>query len=47
MPRWRADYFDNPKDDAPSRSEVIVADNELDALSAQQDGFGLLSGRGD
>jgi hypothetical protein len=32
MPRWRADYFDNPKDDTPSCSEVIVADNESDAL---------------
>jgi hypothetical protein len=32
MPRWRADYFDNPKDNAPSRSEIIVAENESDAL---------------
>ena len=32
MPTWRADYFDNPKDNAPSRSEIIVAENELDAL---------------
>jgi hypothetical protein len=26
MPTWRADYFDNPKDNAPSRSEIIVAE---------------------
>jgi hypothetical protein len=32
MPRWRADYFDKPKDNAPSRSEIIVAENESDAL---------------
>ena len=32
MPRWQANSFDNFKDDAPSRSEVIVADNESDAL---------------
>jgi hypothetical protein len=31
MPTWRADYFDNPKDNAPSRSEIIV-ENESDAL---------------
>jgi hypothetical protein len=23
MPTWRADYFDNPRDNAPSRSEII------------------------
>ncbi len=27
-----ADYFDNPRDNAPSRSEIIVAENESDAL---------------
>jgi hypothetical protein len=32
MPTWRADYFDNSKDGAPSRSEIIVAENESDAL---------------
>ena len=32
MPTWRADYFDNPRDNAPSRSEIIVAENESDAL---------------
>ena len=30
MPTWRADYFHNPKDEAPSRSEIIVAENESD-----------------
>jgi hypothetical protein len=32
MPTWRADYFDNSKDSAPSHSEIIVAENESDAL---------------
>jgi hypothetical protein len=32
MPTWRADYFDNPRDNASSRSEIIVAENESDAL---------------
>jgi len=32
MPTWRADYSDNSKDSAPSRSEIIVAENESDAL---------------
>ena len=32
MPTWRADYFDNPEDNAPSRSEIIVAENVSDAL---------------
>ena len=30
MPTWRVDYFDNPRDEAPSRSEIIVAENESD-----------------
>ena len=34
MPTWRADYFDNPRDNAPSRSEIIVAENESDALGS-------------
>jgi hypothetical protein len=32
MPTWRADYFDNPKDKAPSRTEIIEAEYEADAL---------------
>ena len=31
MPTWRADYFDNPTDNAPSRSEIIVGE-QSDAL---------------
>jgi hypothetical protein len=39
MPTWRADYFDNPRDNAPSRSEIIVAENESDALHALAHGL--------
>jgi hypothetical protein len=32
MPTWRAEYFDNAKDEVPSRSEIIEAEYEADAL---------------
>jgi hypothetical protein len=49
MPTWRADYFDNPRDNAPSRSEIIVAEKRIGRAprSAQQDGCALFAGRGD
>jgi hypothetical protein len=40
MPTWRADYFDNPGDNAPSRSEIIVAENESDALHVARSKMG-------
>ena len=46
MPTWRADYFDNPKDNAPSRSEIIVAENESDALHEARSKMGSLCSRG-
>ena len=48
MPTWRADYFHNPKDEAPSRSEIIVAENKSDALHEARSkiGFGLFARRG-
>ena len=45
MPRWRADYFDNPRDDAPSRSEIIVAENEADALHHARSKMGSVCAR--
>jgi hypothetical protein len=45
MPIWRADYFDNPKDNAPSRSEIIVAENESDALHEARSKMGSLCSR--
>jgi hypothetical protein len=32
MPTWRADYFDKASDQAPSRSVIIEAEYESDAL---------------
>ena len=32
MPTWRADYFDKTKDQAPTRSVIIEAEYESDAL---------------
>ena len=32
MPTWRADYFDKARDQAPTRSIIIKAENESDAL---------------
>ena len=32
MPTWRADYFDNARDQAPTLSVIIKAENESDAL---------------
>jgi hypothetical protein len=32
MPTWRADYFDNARDQAPTHSVIIKAENESDAL---------------
>ena len=40
MPTWRANYFDNPRDNAPSRSEIIVAENESDALREARSNVG-------
>ena len=34
MPTWRADYFDKAKDQAPTRSVIIEAEYESDALDA-------------
>ena len=34
MPTWRADYFDKAKDQAPTRSIIIEAEYEFDALDA-------------
>ena len=45
MPTWRADYFDNPRDNAPSRSEIIVAENESDALREARSKMGSLCSR--
>jgi hypothetical protein len=45
MPTWRADYFDNPRDNAPSRSEIIVAENESDALHEARSKMGALCSR--
>jgi hypothetical protein len=45
MPTWRADYFDNAKDNAPSRSEIIVAENESDALHEARSKMGSLCSR--
>ena len=48
LPTWRADYFDNPRDEAPSRSEIIVAENESDALHNARSKMGsVCSRRGD
>jgi hypothetical protein len=32
LPAWRAEYFDNAKDEVPSRIEIIEAEYEADAL---------------
>ena len=32
MPIWRADYFDKARDQAPTRSVIIEAEYESDAL---------------
>jgi hypothetical protein len=32
MPTWRADYFDKARDQAPTRSVIIEAQYESDAL---------------
>jgi hypothetical protein len=32
MPTWRADYFDKARDQAPTRSVIIEAEYESDAL---------------
>ena len=32
MPTWRADYFDKARDQAPTRSVIIEAEHESDAL---------------
>ena len=40
-----ADYFDNPKDNDPSRSEIIVAENESDALHEARSKMGSLCSR--
>jgi hypothetical protein len=47
MPIWRADYFDKARDQPPTRSVIIEAEYESDALDEArcQDGFSLLSSR--
>jgi hypothetical protein len=45
LPTWRADYFDNPRDEAPSRSEIIVAENESDALHNARSKMGSVCSR--
>jgi hypothetical protein len=45
MPRWRANYFGDPRDEAPSRSEIIQADNESDALYEERDKMGSICSR--
>jgi hypothetical protein len=45
MPTWRADYFDNPRDKAPSRSEIIVAENQSDALHEARSKMGSVCSR--
>jgi hypothetical protein len=45
MPTWRADYFDSPRDNSPSRSEIIVAENESDALHEARSKMGALCSR--
>jgi hypothetical protein len=40
MPTWRADYFDNPRSNAPSPSVIIVAENESDALNEARSKMG-------
>lgn len=32
MPTWRADYFDKSGDPAPTRSVILEAESESDAL---------------
>jgi predicted transcriptional regulator len=32
MPTWRADYFDKAREQAPTRSVIIEAERESDAL---------------
>ena len=32
MPTWRVDYFDKARDQAPTRSVIIEAEHESDAL---------------
>jgi hypothetical protein len=39
MPTWRADYFDNPRSNTPSRS-VFIAENESDALDEARSKMG-------
>jgi hypothetical protein len=45
MPTWRADYFDNPRSNAPSRSVIIIAENESDALNEARSKMGSLCAR--
>jgi hypothetical protein len=45
MPIGRADYFDNPRSNAPSRSVIIVAGNESDALNEARSKMGSLCAR--
>jgi hypothetical protein len=45
MPTWRADYFDNPKDNAPLSFRIIVAENESDALHEARGKMGSLCSR--
>ena len=40
MPIWRADYFDKTRDQVPTRSVIIEAEYESDALDEARAGMG-------
>ena len=45
MPIWRADYFDKARDQAPTRSVIIEAEYESDALDEARTKMGSASCR--
>jgi hypothetical protein len=45
MPTWRADYFDNARGKTPSRSEIIEAESESDALEEARGKMGSICSR--
>ena len=45
MPTWRADYFGNGRDKTPSRSEIIEAESESDALEEARSKMGAICSR--
>ena len=46
MPTWRANYFDNPRDNAPSRSEIIVAEEPNRTRSVKREATWVRRARG-